>query len=160
VGIAEANMVSTGAGFSKIRIYSRSSIRFGQFGITKGNFAFDDGGAFASACRRALFACWFSGCRRWRVSSGDDLFCSHIVDTSYGVIAPSCSDEAEALMYQALKKFADDRSNGRDGETYIFFVGRENYPLYWTENAKYPGEGASLARRNRRRPDRMRSSPQ
>jgi len=60
-------------------------------------------------------------------------------------------------MYQALKKFADDRSNGRDGETYIFFVGRENYPLYWTENAKYPwGKAQVLREGTRRRPDRMR----
>src|SRR5439155_1047191 len=54
------------------------------------------------------------------------------------VIAPSCSDEAESLMYQAIKKFAADRAAGKNGETYIFFVGRENYPLTWVERADYP----------------------
>jgi transketolase len=54
------------------------------------------------------------------------------------VIAPSCADEAEALMYQAIVRLANDRRAGRDGETYIFFVGRENYPLTWVEGATYP----------------------
>ena len=54
------------------------------------------------------------------------------------VIAPSCSDEAESLMYQAIKQFAADRAAGKDGNSYIFFVGRENYPLTWIEGAKYP----------------------
>jgi len=54
------------------------------------------------------------------------------------VIAPSCSDEAEALMYEAIRRFAADRTAGWDGESYLFFVGRENYPLAWVEGAKYP----------------------
>jgi transketolase len=53
------------------------------------------------------------------------------------VIAPSCADEAEALMFDAIQRYASERNAGRDGETYIFFVGRENYPVYWVENAKY-----------------------
>ena len=40
-------------------------------------------------------------------------------------------------MYQAIKRCADARSRGDDGETVIFFVGRENYPMHWIENAKY-----------------------
>ena len=40
-------------------------------------------------------------------------------------------------MYQAIKRYAADRASGKDGDTYIFFVGRENYPLSWVENARY-----------------------
>ena len=54
------------------------------------------------------------------------------------VIAPSCPDEAEALMYEAIRRYAADRGSGKDGESYIFFVGRENYPMSWVEDAKYP----------------------
>ena len=54
------------------------------------------------------------------------------------VIAPSCSDEAESLMYQAIHQLAADRAAGRDGSSYLFFVGRENYPLTWIEGAQYP----------------------
>ena len=45
------------------------------------------------------------------------------------VIAPSCASEAESLMYQAIQQFCADRAAGKDGENYLFFVGRENYPL-------------------------------
>ena len=41
-------------------------------------------------------------------------------------------------MHEAIKRFAADRSANKDGQNYIFFVGRENYPLSWAENAKYP----------------------
>ena len=35
---------------------------------------------------------------------------------------------------------------GEDGESYIFFVGRENYPLSWVEGATYPwGKAQVLA---------------
>jgi hypothetical protein len=47
------------------------------------------------------------------------------------VIACSCSDEAEALMHQAIKRIAHARERGGDGESVIFFVGRENYPCIW-----------------------------
>ena len=62
------------------------------------------------------------------------------------VIAPSCPDEAEALMYAAIKRYAADRTAGKDGETYLYFVGRENYPLYWVENAQYPWGKAQVLR--------------
>ena len=40
-------------------------------------------------------------------------------------------------MYQAIQRYAADRNAGKDPENYIFFVGRENYPLSWVEGAKY-----------------------
>ena len=65
------------------------------------------------------------------------------------VIAPSCADEAEALMFDAIQRYASERNAGRDGETYIFFVGRENYPLYWVENAKYEWGRAQVLRQGK-----------
>ncbi|HXR06292.1 MAG TPA: transketolase C-terminal domain-containing protein, partial [Candidatus Acidoferrum sp.] len=53
------------------------------------------------------------------------------------VIACSCSDEAEALMYQAIKRLAQARERGEDGESVIFFVGRENYPVHLDGPAHY-----------------------
>ena len=41
-------------------------------------------------------------------------------------------------MYEAIKRQAAERTAGGDGESYIFFVGRENYPLSWVADAKYP----------------------
>ena len=47
-------------------------------------------------------------------------------------------------MYQAIKKLASDRASGKDGESCIFFVGRENYPVYWVEGAKYEWNKAQI----------------
>lgn len=53
------------------------------------------------------------------------------------VIAPSCSTEAEWLMYEAIKRQAEDRKAGKDGDSYLFFVGRENYPVQWLDSPAY-----------------------
>lgn len=40
-------------------------------------------------------------------------------------------------MYAAVKKIATERENGGDGESYIFFIGRENFALEVKENLTY-----------------------
>ena len=40
-------------------------------------------------------------------------------------------------MNQAIQRYASERKAGNDGESSLFFVGRENYPIYWVENATY-----------------------
>jgi len=137
VGIAEANMISVGAGFAKggfIPIVDT----FGQFGITKGNLPLT-----MAALSQAPVIAMFSHIGLQDAADG----ASHQATTYFAatcsiphtvVIAPSCFDEAEALMYEAIKRYAADRAAGQDGESYIFFVGRENYPLHWVEGATYP----------------------
>ena len=137
VGIAEANMISVGAGFAKAGFIPIVDT-FGQFGVTKGNLPLT-----MAALSQAPVIAMFSHIGLQDAADG----ASHQATTYFAataaiphtvVIAPSCSDEAEALMYEAIQRFAADRAAGRDGESYIFFVGRENYPLYWVEGAKYP----------------------
>ena len=137
VGIAEANMISTGAGFSKAGFIPIVDT-FGQFGITKGNLPLT-----MSALSQAPVIAMFSHVGFQDAADG----ASHEATTYFAatsaiphttVIAPSCSDEAEALMHQAIKQVAADRAAGKNGESYIFFVGRENYPLSWVANAQYP----------------------
>src|SRR5213594_3983973 len=136
VGVAEANMISTGAGFAKAGFIPIVDT-FGQFGVTKGNLPLT-----MAALSQAPVIALFSHVGFQDAADG----ASHQATTYLAaasaiphtiVIAPSCSDEAEAFMYQAIKRYAADRASGKDGDTYIFFVGRENYPLYWAENAKY-----------------------
>ncbi len=137
VGIAEANMISTGAGFSKAGFIPIVDT-FGQFGVTKGNLPLT-----MAALSQAPVIAMFSHVGFQDAADG----ASHEATTYFAatsaiphtvVIAPSCADEAESLMYQAIKRSAADRSSGKDGDTYIFFVGRENYPLSWVANAQYP----------------------
>jgi transketolase len=136
VGIAEANMVSVGAGLSKSGFIPIVDT-FGQFGVTKGNLPLT-----MAALSQSPVIAMFSHIGFQDAADG----ASHQATTYIAavsaiphttVIAPSCSDEAEALMYAAIRQVAADRLAGKDGENYIFFVGRENYPLYWVEGAKY-----------------------
>lgn len=136
VGIAESNMISVGAGLSKAGFIPIVDT-FGQFGVTKGNLPLT-----MAALSQAPVVALFSHVGFQDAADG----ASHQATTYFAatspiphtvVIAPSCSDEAEALMYQALKRYAADKTNGKDPENYIFFVGRENYPLSWVEGAKY-----------------------
>jgi transketolase len=137
VGIAESNMVSVGAGLSKAGFIPIVDT-FGQFGVTKGNLPLT-----MAALSQAPVIAMFSHVGFQDAADG----ASHQATTYFAatsaiphtvVIAPSCSDEAESLMYQAIKQFAADRAAGKDGNSYLFFVGRENYPLTWIEGAQYP----------------------
>ena len=129
VGVAEANMVSTGAGFAKAGFIPIVDT-FGQFGVTKGNLPLT-----MAALSQAPVIAMFSHVGFQDAADG----ASHQATTYFAavssiphttVISPSCADEAEALMYEAIQRQAADRASGKDGESYIFFVGRENYPVY------------------------------
>ena len=132
VGIAESNMISVGAGFAKSGFIPVVDT-FGQFGVTKGNLPLT-----MAALSQAPIIALFSHIGFQDAADG----ASHQATTYFAavssiphttVIAPSCPDEAESLMHQAIKQYAADRTVGKDGESYIFFVGRENYPLSWVE---------------------------
>ena len=135
-GVAEANMISTAAGLSKAGLIPIVDT-FGQFGVTKGNLPLT-----MSALSQAPVIAIFSHVGFQDAADG----ASHEATTYFAatsaiphtiVIACSCSDEADALMYQGIKRIAHDREHGKDGESIIFFVGRENYPVHLAEHAAY-----------------------
>jgi transketolase len=145
VGIAEANMISTGAGLSKSGFIPIVDT-FGQFGVTKGNLPL----TMASLSQAPVIAMFSHVGFQDAADGASHQATTYLAATSAiphtVVIAPSCPDEAESLMYQAIKQFAADRAAGKDGNSYIFFVGRENYPMSWIEGAKYPwGKAQVLA---------------
>ena len=145
VGIAEANMVSTGAGLSKVGFVPIVDT-FGQFGVTKGNLPLT-----MAALSQGPVIAMFSHVGFQDAADG----ASHQATTYLAavgaiphttVIVPSCPDEAEQFMYLAIKRFEADRAAGKDGESYIFFVGRENYPLSWVDNPVYEWGKAQVLR--------------
>jgi transketolase len=136
VGIAEANMISVAAGLSKVG-YIPIVDTFGQFGITKGNLPLT-----MAALSQAPVIAIFSHVGFQDAADG----ASHQATTYFAatssiphtvVVAPSCAEEAEAFMLQAIRRIASERNAGRDGESVLFFVGRENYPVRWVENPQY-----------------------
>ena len=136
VGVAEANMVSVGAGFAKAGLLPIVDT-FGQFGVTKGNLPLT-----MAALSQAPVIAVFSHVGFQDAADG----ASHQATTYFAavssiphtvVVAPSCAAEAEAFMGQAIRRQAEDRRAGRDGESVVFFVGRENYPVNWVDNAVF-----------------------
>lgn len=136
VGIAESNMISVGAGLSKVGFIPIVDT-FGQFGVTKGNLPLT-----MAALSQAPVIAMFSHVGFQDAADG----ASHQATTYFAAVsaiphtiavAPSCAEEAEAFMYQAIRHIAEERAAGRDGESVIFFVGRENYPVRWVENPRY-----------------------
>jgi len=143
VGIAEANMISVASGYAKLGFIPIVDT-FGQFGVTKGNLPLT-----MAALSQAPVIALFSHIGLQDAADG----ASHQATTYFAalsaiphtvVIAPSCPDEAESLMYQAIQKYAADRAAGKDGENYIFFVGRENYPMSWIPGAQFPWGKAQI----------------
>ncbi len=45
------------------------------------------------------------------------------------VIIPASSNEAESLMKEALEEMKADKEAGKTPHSYVFFVGRENFPV-------------------------------
>jgi transketolase len=148
VGIAEANMISTAAGLAKTGFIPIVDT-FGQFGVTKGNLPLT-----MAALSQAPVIALFSHIGFQDAADGaSHQATTYLAATSpiphTTVISPSCSDEAEAFMYEAIKRYGADRQAGKAGHNYIFFVGRENYPLSWVENAKYEWGKAQVLQEGR-----------
>ncbi len=136
VGIAESNMVSVGAGLAKTGFVPIVDT-FGQFGVTKGNLPLTMA-ALSQAPVIAIFShVGFQDAADGASHQATTYFAATSAIPHTCVVAPSCADEAEALMHQAIERYSTDRKAGKDGESVLFFVGRENYPVYWVENNDY-----------------------
>ena len=136
VGVAEANMVSVGAGLAKVGFIPIVDT-FGQFGVTKGNLPLTMA-ALSQAPVIAIFShVGFQDAADGASHQATTYFAATCAIPHTTVIAPSCAEEAEALMAEAIRRYARARAAGENGETVIFFVGRENYPVRWVENGTY-----------------------
>jgi len=132
VGVAEANMISTAIGFSKAG-YIPIVDTFAQFGITKGNLPITMA-ALSQAPVVAVFShAGFQDAADGASHQGLTYLAATSAIPHTIVVACSCSDEAEAFMVQALRHIAEARRAGEPGESVLFFVGRESYPLSWVE---------------------------
>ena len=145
VGVAESNMINTAAGLSKLGLIPIVDT-FAQFGVTKGNLPLT-----MAALSQAPVIALFSHTGFQDAADG----ASHQATTYISALSPiphtaiiccSCADEAEAFLYQAIERIAKAREAGGDGESAIFFLGRENYPVSWKEGARYEWGKAQVLR--------------
>lgn len=136
LGIAESNMVSHAAGLSRQGLIPIVDT-FAAFGVTKGNLPL----VMASLSSCPMIAV-FSHTGFQDAADGAShqsltylSAVSSIPNTKTVIV--SNSKEAEELMYAAIKDIATKREAGKTADSYIFFVGRENYPK------EIPGAGES-----------------
>ena len=136
VGVAESNMVSTAIGLSKLG-YIPFVDTFAAFGVTKGNLPL----IMASLSQAPVMAI-FSHTGFQDAADGAShqslTYMSALASIPHlNIVNVASAREAEEYIYAAVKKTAQDREAGKDGESYIFFVGRENFALEVKENLNY-----------------------
>lgn len=136
VGVAEANMISVAAGFSKTG-YIPVVDTFAQFGVTKGALPI----TMANLSQSPIIAFFSHTGFQDAADGASHQALSYVsmlasIPNTY-VFCLSSSSEAEALVGQAIEEFAKERKAGKTPKSYIFFLGRENFPTTYKENVSY-----------------------
>lgn len=136
VGIAEANMVSIAAGMSRVG-YIPIVDTFAAFGITKGNLPLIMS-ALSSCPQIAVFSHTGFQDAADGASHQSLTYLSAVSSIPYTkVVNVSCAAEAEALIQQAISDIELARIEGRAGSSYVFFLGRENFPTQYKDGLSY-----------------------
>lgn len=136
VGVAESNMVSTAIGMSKVGFIPVVDT-FAAFGVTKGNLPL----IMASLSQAPVIAV-FSHTGFQDAADGAShqslTYLSALGSIPHlNTVNVGSAKEAEEYMFKAIQKIATDRQCGKDGESYIFFIGRENFALEVKEGLNY-----------------------
>ncbi|MFA7613579.1 MAG: transketolase C-terminal domain-containing protein [Candidatus Caldatribacteriota bacterium] len=126
MGVAESNMISTAIGMSKAGFIPVVDT-FAAFGVTKGNLPL-----IMSSLSQAPVIAVFSHTGFQDAADGAShqslTYMSALASVPHlNIVNLSTSREADEYIYQAVEKIAKDREAGLDGESYIFFLGRENF---------------------------------
>lgn len=137
VGIAESNMVSVGAGLSKVGLIPIVDT-FSQFGVTKGALPL----IMANLSQAPVIAV-FSHTGFQDAADGAShqslTYFSKVASIPHlRVISLSCSSEAHALMKEVVREFQEDVNAGKTPPSTVFFLGRENFPQHYVgESSNY-----------------------
>jgi transketolase len=145
VGVAESNMISAAAGFSRVGFIPVVDT-FAQFGVTKGALPLT-----MASLSDAPMICIFSHTGFQDAADG----ASHQALNYLAMLSAiphvdtyclTCSEEADSLITQAIEKFAADRKAGRSPHSSVFFLGRENFPKSYVPGATYDLKKAQIIR--------------
>jgi transketolase len=135
IGIAESNMVSAAAGLSKLG-YIPVVDTFAAFGVTKGNLPL-----IMAALSQCPMIAVFSHTGFQDAADGAShqslTYLAAVSSIPYtNVIVVGSSEEAEVLMTEAINEIELARIERRAATSYIFFVGRENFPATLNQKVK------------------------
>lgn len=136
VGVAESNMVSTAVGMSKLGFIPVVDT-FAAFGVTKGNLPL----IMASLSQSPVIAVFSHTGFQDAADGASHQSLTYLSAVSsiphLNVVNVASGKEAEEYIFKAIQKIATDRQCGKDGESYIFFVGRENFSYEIKEKLSY-----------------------
>jgi transketolase len=136
LGIAESNMVSSAVGISRAG-YIPVVDSFAAFGITKGNLPH----IMASLSSCPIIAVYSHTGFQDAADGASHQSTTYISNMSSipntKVIVVSSSTEAEMLMTEAINTIEKARLNDTQANSYLFFVGRENFPVEYDSSLNY-----------------------
>lgn len=127
IGVSEANMISLATGLSK-QGFIPIVDTFAQFGLSKGLLPL-----IMSTLSASPMICVFSHIGFQDAADGASHQALNYFSVAQSlpraqVFSLSCSEEAYFIMTQAIQKFHDDRQHKKIPPSYIFLLGRENFP--------------------------------
>lgn len=139
IGVAESNMISTAAGLSKAGFIPIVDT-FAQFGVTKGNLPL----TMAVQSQAPVIAIFSHTGFQDAADGASHQATTYISAVSSipqtKVIVCSTSAEVEHYLLAAFKEFKEKRDLAQDPSNYIFFIGRENFPIELDQNLSYDWE--------------------
>ena len=128
VGVAESNMISTAAGFSK-QGYIPVVDTFVQFGTTKGLLPLTMGVLSQSPVIAVFSHTGFQDAADGASHQGLYYLAATGAVPHVLQYCPATAEEAEWAMGFAIERFAKERQAGHHPDAVLFFCGRENYPV-------------------------------
>ncbi len=136
VGIAESNMVSVASGFSKVG-YIPVVDTFAQFGVTKGALPLIMANLSQAPVMGVFSHIGFQDAADGASHQGLNYLAMSLGLPHTQVWSLSSAKQAQSIMEQAFEEFAQLKKLGQTPPSYLFFLGRENFPLAYDEGARY-----------------------
>ena len=149
IGVAEANMISTCTGLAKTGFLPVADT-FSQFGITKGNLPIIMAALSQGPVVAAFTHAGFQDAADGASHEATTYFAAVSAIPHTLAIAVSCSEQADALMLESFRRLARERQGGKDGESALFFAGREDFPARIGDRPNgYPWGKAEVLRKGK-----------
>ena len=149
IGVAEANMISTCTGLAKTGFLPVADT-FSQFGITKGNLPIIMAALSQGPVVAAFTHAGFQDAADGASHEATTYFAAVSSIPHTLAIAVSCSEQADALMLESFRRLARERQGGKDGESALFFAGREDFPARLGDRPNgYPWGKAEVLRKGK-----------
>jgi transketolase len=136
MGIAESNMVSSAAGMAKTGFIPIVDT-FAAFGITKGNLPLIMASLSDCPIISVFSHTGFQDAADGASHQSLTYFSAVSSIPKQNIIAVATAEEAEVFLTKAIENIDENRKNKTLAESFIFFLGRENFPLKLDQNLNW-----------------------